>query len=63
MGLIHKLLNLLKSKTYIYVPNRLAEMLRLAYTPTEANDERLRHDLSRTEQRKLDLKPSLKEAR
>ena len=29
-------------------------MLRLKYTPTEANDERLRHDLSRTEQRKLE---------
>lgn len=29
-------------------------MLRLTYTPTEANDERTRHDLSRTEQRKLE---------
>lgn len=29
-------------------------MLRLRYTPTEANDERTRHDLSRTEQRKLE---------
>ena len=29
------------------------ELVELEHTPTEANDERLRHDLSRTEQRKL----------
>ena len=29
-------------------------MLGLSHTPTEANDERTRHDLSRTEQRKLE---------
>ena len=29
-------------------------MLGLRHTPTEANDERLRHDLSRTDQRKLE---------
>ena len=29
-------------------------MLRLRHTPTEANDERTRHDLSRTEKRKLE---------
>jgi hypothetical protein len=37
---------------YIY-SHQTDELIGLSYTPTEANDERTRHELSRTDQRKL----------